>query len=177
MSRLKTKVGQWSFQWKTAPRGRSGKAEVEIQPGKWIEVSWVRDADGIIIQFPDGIQGFDLQGELDDNSRLIYRVSQRGSSEEWKGIFSSSGDEALQNVGRASQNKATRVRAQMPGKMIRILVEVGQVVQKDQPLAVMEAMKMENEIRASQAGKVSQVKVSQGQAVETGADLILLEPV
>jgi biotin carboxyl carrier protein len=48
-------------------------------------------------------------------------------------------------------------------------------VERGQPLLVMEAMKMENEIRASQAGKVIAVKVSEGQAVETGADLMNLE--
>jgi 3-methylcrotonyl-CoA carboxylase alpha subunit len=63
----------------------------------------------------------------------------------------------------------------MPGKIVRILVQAGAQVEKGQPLLVMEAMKMENEIRAAGAGKVSAVKVIEGQAVETGADLMLIE--
>ncbi len=77
--------------------------------------------------------------------------------------------------GAGAKKKGVRVRAQMPGKIVRILVQPGAEVQRGQPLLVMEAMKMENEIRASQAGKVVAVKVSEGQAVETGADLLNLE--
>ena len=62
----------------------------------------------------------------------------------------------------------------MPGKIIRVLVQEGAEVQKDQPLLVMEAMKMENEIRSPQNGVVGQLKVSEGSTVESGADLIIL---
>ena len=71
--------------------------------------------------------------------------------------------------------KSARVRAQMPGKILRISVKIGEVVEKGQTLMVMEAMKMENEIRATQSGLIDQVKVSEGQAVETGADLCTIK--
>ncbi|MFN7685823.1 MAG: biotin/lipoyl-containing protein, partial [Oligoflexia bacterium] len=67
-----------------------------------------------------------------------------------------------------------RVRAQMPGKIVKVMVAQGQTVEKDQILLVMEAMKMENPIKASQAGVVVKVTVTEGQAVETGADLMQL---
>lgn len=176
MSHLKSRVGQWKFNWKAVPRGQEGVAQVEYPSGQWIEVRWRRDSDGIWMQLPHGIFGFDFQGEVDENGSTVYRVSQRDSHSEWNGVFSSYGDEDAAATQRGGLAKSTRVRAQMPGKILRVMVQVGQVVQKDQPLIVMEAMKMENEIRASQAGKVSQLKIQEGQAVETGADLALLEP-
>lgn len=176
MSHLKSRVGPWSLIWKSTPRGREGMTEVSDQSGKTYEVRWKKDADGIWIQLPHGTYGYDLRGELDESGRIAYRVIQREIFGEWSEVIALHGDEDLQALARPAQSKATRVRAQMPGKVIRIMVKEGDSVQKDQPLVVMEAMKMENEIRSPQAGKVSQVKVTEGKAVETGADLILLEP-
>ena len=77
-------------------------------------------------------------------------------------------------AGRNSQGPA-QVLAPMPGKIVRVLVAVGQAVESGQGLLVMEAMKMENELRAARAGRVREVKVAERQAVETGALLVVLE--
>jgi 3-methylcrotonyl-CoA carboxylase alpha subunit len=87
------------------------------------------------------------------------------------------GEESAAAGAAAGPKKGVRVRAQMPGKIISISAKPGDVVEKEQPLLVMEAMKMENVIRAPQAGKIGQVKVTAGQAVETGADLCVIDPV
>jgi biotin carboxyl carrier protein len=67
------------------------------------------------------------------------------------------------------------VASPMPGKVVKILVEVGQAVSDGQPLIIVEAMKMENELRAPTHGKVARIMVSAGQAVEAHAKLIALE--
>jgi biotin carboxyl carrier protein len=67
------------------------------------------------------------------------------------------------------------VRAPMPGLIVRVEVEPGQEVRAGQPIVIMEAMKMENELRAEVAGRVAQVVVSAGQAVEKGAILVEFE--
>jgi pyruvate carboxylase subunit B len=64
--------------------------------------------------------------------------------------------------------------APMPGLVVRINVRVGDQVQPGQPLVVMEAMKMENELRATTPGFVSAVRVESGTAVEKGALLVEL---
>jgi biotin carboxyl carrier protein len=69
----------------------------------------------------------------------------------------------------------SRLTAPMPGKIVRVLVKAGDEVQAQQPVLVMEAMKMENELRAPRAGQVRQVAVVEGQAVERGALLAVLE--
>jgi biotin carboxyl carrier protein len=67
------------------------------------------------------------------------------------------------------------VNTQMPGRVVRLLVAVGDAVQKGQPLLVVEAMKMENELRAPVAGTVAEVFVAEGQAVESGARLVRID--
>jgi len=66
------------------------------------------------------------------------------------------------------------VKAPMPGMVLRLEVEVGQTVAQGAGVAVLEAMKMENEIKAPAAGVVSAIPVEAGQAVEKGAVLVEL---
>jgi biotin carboxyl carrier protein len=67
-----------------------------------------------------------------------------------------------------------RVVAPMPGKIVRVLVRTGEAVQVRQPLIVIEAMKMENELRAAGAGTVADIQVRDGQSVEAGALLAVI---
>ena len=69
----------------------------------------------------------------------------------------------------------TEVRSLMPGKIVEILVSVGDEVEQDQGVLIMEAMKMENEVRASTTGTVTAILVAEGQAVEAGELLLELE--
>ncbi|MGZ3709773.1 MAG: acetyl-CoA carboxylase biotin carboxyl carrier protein subunit [Bdellovibrionota bacterium] len=176
MSELTGKVAKRELLWKTVPRGAQGSTQVVVD-GKMLDVAWRRDGDGLWLELAGGLSGFDFQGELNDDGRMIYQVTRRGSDEAWSGLsYLRAGElEASASVGGAK--KGVRVRAQMPGKIIRILVKSGQSVEKDQPILVMEAMKMENEIRAPQAGRIPEVKVTEGQAVETGADLCKIDPI
>ena len=66
------------------------------------------------------------------------------------------------------------VRAPIPGLVIKVLVAEGDTVAEDQPLVILEAMKMENEIRALRAGVVRKVEVAAGERVEQNALLLIL---
>ncbi len=68
-----------------------------------------------------------------------------------------------------------RVRAPMPGLVVKLLVETGAQVKKGQPLAVVEAMKMENEITAHTGGTIAEITVSERQAVEKNEVLMVIE--
>ncbi|MBL7064024.1 MAG: acetyl-CoA carboxylase biotin carboxyl carrier protein subunit [Anaerolineae bacterium] len=70
---------------------------------------------------------------------------------------------------------AGAVLAIMPGKIIRVLVEVGQQVKDGQPVCVLEAMKMENELHAHQSGAVQAVHVRPGDDVEKDQVLVEIE--
>ena len=62
----------------------------------------------------------------------------------------------------------------MPGTILRVLVNIGDEVKENQPLMILEAMKMENEVVANHAGKVAGIHVNQGQVVNAGDALITI---
>ncbi len=68
-----------------------------------------------------------------------------------------------------------RLEAPIPGKVVAVKVAEGDRVEPGQPLVVLEAMKMENELAAEREGTVSRVHVEPGMAVEAGMVLVELE--
>lgn len=64
------------------------------------------------------------------------------------------------------------LKAGMPGKIVKIFVKEGQEVKADDPLLIMEAMKMENEMRAANDCIIDRIFIKEGDNVETSAALI-----
>ena len=132
---------------------------VEIRPGTWsllcegrsLVIDVDRRAGGTALL----VEGEELQVELVDARRR--RLAQ-----------------AVGQGGRASTRGET-VRAPIAGKVVLIRVAVGQEVAAGEGVAVLEAMKMENEIRADRGGTVAAIKVTAGQSVDTGEVLVVLE--
>jgi biotin carboxyl carrier protein len=60
----------------------------------------------------------------------------------------------------------------MPGKIAKIFVKAGDVLKEGDPILIMEAMKMENEMRATADVKIKEVLVKEGENVESGATLV-----
>jgi biotin carboxyl carrier protein len=71
--------------------------------------------------------------------------------------------------------EAAQILAAMPGKVVRILVEVGAQVEAGASIAVVEAMKMQNELKSPKAGAVTSVNVQAGQTVNAGDVLAVVE--
>jgi biotin carboxyl carrier protein len=74
-------------------------------------------------------------------------------------------------IGAASGD----VRAMIPGRVVSVSVAAGDTVRTGQPLLVVEAMKMQNEVRAPSDGVVGRVAVGIGDSVEQGDILVALE--
>ncbi len=83
--------------------------------------------------------------------------------------------EAIEAGAAAATVGPSRLDAPIPGKVVKVHVQVGDEVEEGQPLVVLEAMKMENELTAEQAGKVIAVHVESGQIVTAGEPLAELE--
>ena len=60
------------------------------------------------------------------------------------------------------------VTVPMQGTIVKVLVEVGQEVEVGQPVVVLEAMKMENQIAAEKAGTIKEIRVAPGDTVGGG---------
>jgi len=64
------------------------------------------------------------------------------------------------------------VSVAMPGRVVKLLAKVGDAVEKGQPVLIVEAMKMENEVKAKRAGVVTVIHVAEGGSVEGGKILM-----
>jgi len=80
-----------------------------------------------------------------------------------------------QDEGSHGETGPQRVVAPMPGKIVRVLVHNGQAVVTRQPIVVVEAMKMENELRAGRDGTVAEIHAQEGQSVDAGALLVIIQ--
>lgn len=83
------------------------------------------------------------------------------------------GSGALQSTSTEPAGPS-RVAAPMPGRIVKVLVRPGDAVEARQPLVVVEAMKMENELRAPKAGTVTEVRVTEGSLVEARTVLVVV---
>jgi len=84
-------------------------------------------------------------------------------------------EDATEYVATLKSLRSTTVQPQTDGQITRILVKSGDRVVERQPLVVIEAMKMENELRAPADALVRDVNVIEGALVEAGAILMVLE--
>ncbi|MGH2342974.1 biotin carboxylase N-terminal domain-containing protein [Segnochrobactraceae bacterium EtOH-i3] len=122
----------------------------------------------------DDAGGFRLDGR-----RLVASVYRTG---EEVAVFTADGSalahirDPLAHAGEAEE-EAGRLTAPMPGRVLALLVAAGEQVAAGQPLAVMEAMKMEHTIRAPVAGIVAELLYGVDDQVSEGAELLRLEAV
>jgi len=77
-------------------------------------------------------------------------------------------------VGAAEQG-VMKIKAPMPGKVVRVLAGVGTQVELGQSVIVIEAMKMQNELKAPKNGVVKKINLAEGAAVDAGQALAEVE--
>ena len=112
-----------------------------------------------------------------DGERLTLDVYAVG---ETVAVFGAAGSAQLQEfdlIAHAGDHagEGGRLTAPMPGKLIALLAQAGDAVAKGQPLAVMEAMKMEHTITSPRDGKVAELLYAVGDQVGEGDELLRLE--
>jgi glutaconyl-CoA/methylmalonyl-CoA decarboxylase subunit gamma len=78
-------------------------------------------------------------------------------------------------AGKKSAGGDGLVTSPMPGRVLKVLVAVGDEIHVGQPLVVVEAMKMENELSATRDGRVKKIYCIPGATVEGGAKLVEIE--
>jgi len=66
------------------------------------------------------------------------------------------------------------IEAPMPGSILQVMVKVGDQVEVDQVLVILEAMKMENEIVAPKAGTIAAIHVTSGSSIDVGQPMITI---
>jgi len=76
---------------------------------------------------------------------------------------------------RGGGHARLELKSPMPGLLVKVLCGVGDSIQPSQPLVVLQAMKMENELSVPRGGTVTAVRAEAGQTVEQGQVLVVLE--
>ncbi|MCK8523449.1 acetyl-CoA carboxylase biotin carboxyl carrier protein subunit [Aquimarina sp. D1M17] len=82
---------------------------------------------------------------------------------------------AAMGFSLGSSKQVNAIKAPMPGLLLDIQVEAGQEVKEDDPLLILEAMKMENVILSPRNGVIKGISVSKGDAVDKGQLLVEFE--
>ena len=92
-------------------------------------------------------------------------------------VISNPLDELIKNMGiqRGRTKVVNAIKAPMPGLILEISVEVGQTVKENDPLLILEAMKMENSFLSPRDGVIKSIAVEKGNAVDKGQLLVEFE--
>src|SRR5205814_3871689 len=135
--------------------------------GKPIEVDAVSAGDALSVRVDGRVIDLMLDGAPPKMDFVTFGLSGRSHIE----------TERTRALSRRSATAASGARealtAPMPGRIVRVVVSPGDRLDAGAPIAVIEAMKMENELRAPHAVTVAEVLVRGGDAVESGAKLVL----
>lgn len=105
------------------------------------------------------------------NNGIDYTVYTRGAFRSIK-LFNEEKILQAKLRGAPSVGSIDALMSEMPGKITKIYVQPGDSIKSGEPLLIMEAMKMENELRASADSKIKSVHVQEGQTVESNTLLI-----
>lgn len=111
----------------------------------------------------------DVQGMKDDEFEVLI------AGDCYKFTLMNEQRKALMRAGGKGAAGKAMVSSPMPGKVVKLLVGLGEEVKADQGVIVVEAMKMENELRSPKDGKVVEVQAAEGQNVEPNARLCVVE--
>ncbi len=111
--------------------------------------------------------------EADDEGGQRYEVILNGQPYEVR--LEDERERALASLaGGGHESGDAAVKAPMPGLVVNIPVALGDAVQRGQTVAVLEAMKMENDLGAPRSGIIKDIKVRAGQAVNQGQPLVIV---
>ena len=113
-------------------------------------------------------------GELDDEGNRVVEFELNGMRREVS-VPDPSAAASVKQVTLADPEDKSQIGASIPGLVSKINVKVGDTVEENQVIAVIEAMKMETSVTARMAGKVKSILVSEGSTVKAGELLITVE--
>ncbi len=123
----------------------------QVEPGVWSVL--------------DGTRSYEVRvanGEVRVNGRAV--IVTLDDPREWN-----------PQAGRAVASGRVQIKAPMPGKVVRLLVALGDQVIAGQGVAIVEAMKMQNELKSPREGRVTSVAVAENDTVNAGAVLVVIE--
>lgn len=134
--------------------------------GKPLDVDFLAVDGALSVRVGSRMVDLSVEGSPGDLGVVLrgYRGRVRVESERDRATASRKGSKA--------QGATKVVKSPMPGRIVKVFVKEGDVVEAGQPLLVVEAMKMENEIRAKEAGTIARLHTEAGATVDGNAVLV-----
>ena len=129
----------------------------------------------------EGVYSFILEGksyefEVTNGIRnKMFQVSSRGTSWEVELVDAETRYARNRNKGSVDNNGKNTISSPMPGKVVRILVEVGQDVKEGDTVIIISAMKMESEYKSPRNATIKEILTEEGATIEGHQPLIILE--
>ncbi len=131
------------------------------------------DGESTRREFTVEVDGKRFAVELEEHGAPAIDVPAGGTGTQPRPEQAGPGDDA--DSGRTTTASGTRITAEMQGTILDVLVAPGEEVAAGDTLAVLEAMKMENDVVAETGGTVVDVAVSDGESVDMGETLVVVE--
>ncbi|HCC55979.1 MAG TPA: acetyl-CoA carboxylase biotin carboxyl carrier protein subunit [Solibacterales bacterium] len=132
----------------------------------------VEPAHGDVVQVGPGVFSVLVDGR-------VYEARMEGESIVIGGARLSVEVEDPRRLGGARRQTSASgravLRSTIPGKVVRVMVQVGQAVVAGQGVLVIEAMKMQNEVKSPREGVVTAVNVVEHETVASGSELVVIE--
>ena len=117
------------------------------------------------------------QAEIISTDFIAKKYTVKVNNNTYEVAISNPLDELIKSMGieRGKTKVVNAIKAPMPGLILEISVEVGQAVKENDPLLILEAMKMENSFLSPRDGIIKSIAVVKGNAVDKGQLLIEFE--
>jgi acetyl/propionyl-CoA carboxylase alpha subunit len=156
--------------------GKRRRVELPVGAGDGGALDCVVDGRGVSVDaqaLQDGVMSLVVEGRqyrcvLDGDGVVIGGMRFGFAIEDPRSL------QGRRGVGGGAEGPRP-VKAPMPGRVVRLLVEAGDEVVEGQGIVVIEAMKMQNELKAPKAGRVARVAAVVGETVGSGDVLAIVE--
>jgi biotin carboxyl carrier protein len=109
------------------------------------------------------------------NGNDFYTVTYKGKVFESRVLTELQEKAADLIEAKAVKHSKTVIKAPMPGLILKVKKEAGDVLTQGDSILILEAMKMENDIRSPVSGIIKEIRIKEGEAVEKGAELLIIE--
>lgn len=167
------------MQFEVNYKDKTSRLELDIEQstaeldGKTVSYSLVRQPGGRLL-FRKGTKLWKIDNISVDHQKVSFSVN----GQYVEAIVKDEQDLLLEELGFRTDVIADvgLLEAPMPGKILDMLIQEGDFVEEGQPVIILEAMKMENELKAPATGNVVVIHASTGDSVEKSQPLLEIEP-
>jgi biotin carboxyl carrier protein len=130
------------------------------------------DESELVLGIGQNVYRVHVHSFVEDGRVLLAKINGRHS----RITLKNQTDLLLEKMGFAGNTStgSGKVKAPMPGLIVKVMVSVGDRVEKNQVLLNFEAMKMENQLKSPASGEVKELLVLQGEKIEKGQILVVI---